>query len=124
MALSGTVYLPGCTAALARAVVDVWQTDAAGDYDHSDDFHYRGRTTTDEMGRYSFETVVPAAYRPRPAHIHVKVSHEDWGTLTTQMYFDSQDPRVSDAQLVSVAGPEAGGERRIGTFDFVLEDRR
>ena len=120
--VSGTVYLQGCARTLGGAVVDVWHTDSSGEYDFSDNLYFRGRVTADESGRYSFETVMPAAYEPRPAHIHVKISHGDWGTLTTQIYFDRTDARVPEALLISLKESESGGEVRQGVFNFVIAE--
>ena len=117
LVITGTVYLAGCGGGLGAAVVDVWQADAAGEYDLTDGFNYRGRVSADESGRFSFETVIPAPYNPRPAHIHVRVSHPDAETLVTQLYFEvggAPDPRLV-LKLNDVEGKKAG------TFDFVLK---
>jgi len=117
LVITGTVYLTGCNGGLGGAVLDVWQADAAGEYDLTDGFNYRGRVSADESGRFSFETVVPAPYNPRPAHIHVRVSHPDAETLVTQLYFEfggAANPRLV-LKLSDVEGKKAG------TFDFVLK---
>ena len=47
--------------------VDVWQTDAAGHYDHEDsalaEWHMRGVVVADERGQYSVRVVKPVAYQ-------------------------------------------------------------
>jgi protocatechuate 3,4-dioxygenase beta subunit len=109
-----------------RALVEVWQANAAGRYLHPGDQHPspldpnftgRGRCLTDDQGRYRFVTVKPGAYpwknHPnawRPAHIHFSIfGHSFAERLVTQMYFPDdplffQDPiynSVSDARARS-----------------------
>lgn len=79
---------------VAGARVEIWQCDAAGVYRHPRapqgglyaNFQGFGQTLTDEVGRYRFRTIRPAAYPGRTPHIHVKVIAPDGETLTTQMY--------------------------------------
>ena len=88
-----------------RAVVEIWQTDNKGIYNHAGDprqadrdinFQFFGRSVTDKNGRYVFKTIKPAAYGvrddwQRPPHIHFKVYRRGFEDLTTQLYF-SGDP--------------------------------
>ena len=83
--VSGRV-LDGSGRTIARAKIDIWQTDARGDYDHSG-FAYRSHVYSDSTGEYSFKTVKPGVYPSRTPHIHIKVSTPDGRTLTTQLYF-------------------------------------
>jgi catechol 1,2-dioxygenase len=98
---------------LAGAVIDVWQCNASGEYEHQvtgkDDYYLRRRLRTDAEGRYSFRTVRPVPYEIpksgpvgtllamldwhafRPAHIHFKVTAEGQAPLVTQMYFADDD---------------------------------
>jgi protocatechuate 3,4-dioxygenase beta subunit len=91
---------------LAGAVVDIWQTDAAGIYsnvggdlqtvDTTGQAFLRGHQITDEKGYVEFETIVPgwevialpppAIVGARTNHIHVKVYHGR-DVLTAQLYF-------------------------------------
>ena len=79
--------------------VDVWHTDALGNY--SDVQGHRGRTfcrgyqVTDGAGRVSFTTVYPGWYPGRTIHIHVKARRFDatrrvTGEYTTQVFFDER----------------------------------
>jgi len=84
-----------------RAVVEIWQTDNRGIYNHAGDprhlerdvnFQFFGRCVTNEKGQYSFKTIKPAAYGAsenwqRPPHIHYKVYRRGFEDLTTQLYF-------------------------------------
>ena len=76
-------------------IVEIWQTDANGLYRHPKDrsigkrdpfFQYWGKTKTDEEGKYSFKTLIPGKYKPRPSHIHFKVWVGRKVILTSQMY--------------------------------------
>ncbi len=97
---------------LANARVDIWQTNHWGRYAHPGDrnpapldpnFQGIGIAYTDAEGRYGFRTIRPAPYPlsamgdsgMRPRHIHFKVTHENAGSLTTQMYFEG-DPLIQD----------------------------
>ena len=85
-------------------LLEVWQPNAAGRYDHADDQHDApldpnflgaGRCETDEEGRYRFITIKPGAYpwgnhynAWRPSHIHFSLFGPSILTrLVTQMYF-------------------------------------
>lgn len=87
------------------AIVEIWQTDNNGNYDHPNDtlasnldpdFQYFGTSTTDEDGYYAFLTIRPEEYEPRPAHIHVKVKIDDTEVLITQFYFADDFDNVED----------------------------
>ena len=95
--LTGFVLTRGCNP-VARAVVDLWHADERGAYDNKG-FRYRGRTYTDEKGRYRFRTIVPALYPGRTRHYHVNVAAGGKLLLTTQLYF-----------------PDEPGNRRDGLF--------
>lgn len=119
---------------IRNALVEVWQTNAAGRYAHAKDQHPApldpnftgaGRCLTDADGRYRFVTVKPGAYpwknHPnawRPAHIHFSV----FGTaftqrLVTQMYFPGDPLLAFDPILQSIPSPE-GRERLVAAFDL------
>ena len=77
-------------------IIEIWQTDPHGRYKHPDDstpgerdpnFQYWGAAVTGSDGSYSFKTIVPGAYYPRPAHIHYKVLRDNKLILTSQIYF-------------------------------------
>ena len=132
---------------LAGAMVDVWQASAAGEYAN---FHptvpegnLRGRLTTDDLGRFEFETIVPPSYGIpdkgataqlleglgrhliRPGHIHFKVSHPACRSLTTQIYFEG-DPYIDSDVVGAVKDSLIVSLVRIGeaearcSYDFVL----
>lgn len=90
------------------AVVEIWQTDANGNYDHPrdtpaelllDDFQYFGTATTDADGAFEFFTIKPAMYETiRPPHIHFKVKVADETVLTSQWYFSDDSELAAFAQ--------------------------
>jgi len=105
LTLAGITPIGGCVP-LRDAVVDVWQTDAAGLYsnvgpdlqpvDTSGQTFLRGHQFTDAKGYVEFETIVPgweivAAAPPvnvalRTTHIHLK-AYYGRDVLTTQLFF-------------------------------------
>ncbi|MFI0421519.1 protocatechuate 3,4-dioxygenase subunit beta [Spongiactinospora rosea] len=118
-----------------RALVEVWQANAAGRYSHDLDRHPApldpnftgfGRCLTDDEGRYRFVTIKPGAYpwrnHPnawRPAHIHFSV----FGTqfvqrLVTQMYFPGDPLFAHDPIMGSVPDPSS----LIATFDLATTE--
>lgn len=87
---------------ISNAHVEIWQACASGKYWHPQDtnpaqedknFQYYGEVYTNELGQYTFATIVPGPYPAtktwwRPPHIHFKVSAKDFVETTTQLYFD------------------------------------
>jgi len=119
-----------------NALVEIWQTNAAGRYRHEGDEHPApldpnfsgaGRTLTDADGRYEFVTVKPGAYpwknHPnawRPAHIHFSVFGRAFSSrLVTQMYFPGDPLFAHDPIFQSVRDPKAR-ERLVAQFDLEL----
>lgn len=136
--------------AVPNAVVDIWQANAEGRYNHTLDagnpkpldpnFQTRGESITDIEGRYSFKTIIPGAYPAnetwmRPSHVHFRVSRLGYKELTTQMYFKGTQYLEEDKILQSLSPEEQDsvvvdfvervmptGERiRVGTFNIVIK---
>jgi catechol 1,2-dioxygenase len=115
-------------ASLPGAVVDIWQADAKGAYSHFNipqaeaPYNLRARVTTDQEGRFEIRTWVPASYEIpkggptgkllaamgrhawRPAHIHLRLTHENCQTLTTQI-FVAGDPWIDSDVVGAVKAP-------------------
>jgi catechol 1,2-dioxygenase len=113
---------------LRGAIIDIWQADARGAYSHFNipkteaPFNLRARVTTDNDGRFEIQTWVPASYEIpkngptgeilkatgrhawRPAHIHFRLSHPGFQTLTTQL-FVSDDPWIDSDVVGAVKAP-------------------
>jgi len=93
-----------------NAVIDIWQANAAGRYDHPRDpnsapldSHFQGWAVihSDNNGRYRFKTVKPGAYPAtrawtRPPHIHFKISKRGFPQLITRMYFPDEPLNATD----------------------------
>jgi protocatechuate 3,4-dioxygenase beta subunit len=133
--IKGTVLRTNCRTPVRGALIEVWQTDEGGNYYYrAEDFRLRGQMKSDDNGSYQFSTIRPGRYRImngfRPAHIHLKISHPDFETITTQLYFRG-DPylwpndacgrgcKSNDPQRI-IALNEARGVLR-GTFNIILK---
>jgi protocatechuate 3,4-dioxygenase beta subunit len=88
LTLTGFVVSRECRP-IARALLDFWQADDAGNYDNSG-YRLRGHQFTDNNGRFQLETIVPGLYPGRTRHIHVKVQAPNQPILTTQLYFPGE----------------------------------
>jgi protocatechuate 3,4-dioxygenase beta subunit len=117
-----------------NALVEIWQCNAAGRYQHVLDQHdapldpnFRGAgcALTDAEGRYSFKTIRPGAYpwrnhfnAWRPAHVHFSLFGAGLATrLVTQMYFPADPLLEFDPIYQSV--PDSGARQRlVSAFDW------
>jgi hydroxyquinol 1,2-dioxygenase len=108
-------------AVVAGAEIDVWHSSNEGFYENQDpeqaDMNLRARFMTDELGRFSFETIKPIGYpipvngpvgvflklqgrhNMRPAHIHFMIRKPGFKTQFSQVY-SSDDPNLeTDVQF-------------------------
>jgi protocatechuate 3,4-dioxygenase beta subunit len=81
---------------IRNAVVDIWQSDAEGQYSSgdSDETFLRGAQVTNSAGIVEFLTIYPGWYRGRTVHIHAKVHLDKQTVLTTQLFFDEKTQRA------------------------------
>jgi protocatechuate 3,4-dioxygenase beta subunit len=121
LVLTGRVLSTGC-APVARAMLDFWQADDAGEYDNTG-FRLRGHQYTDEEGRYQVETIVPGLYPGRTRHIHLVVQAPAGTALTTQLYFAGEPRNRRDGIFDPALELRVDGDRtaRRASFDFVLD---
>ncbi|MCK8654298.1 MULTISPECIES: protocatechuate 3,4-dioxygenase subunit beta [Pseudomonas] len=115
-------------------LVEIWQANAAGRYNHARDLHDApldpnftgtGRTVTDADGWYQFQTIKPGAYpwgnhhnAWRPAHIHFSLFGPSILTrLVTQMYFPG-DPLLAYDPIYNCVPDTRAKERLIAAFDL------
>jgi hypothetical protein len=128
MGIGGAVLGSDCTP-IAGATLDVWQADGTGEYDHTG-WTLRGRLTSDRLGRWHVNSVVPGNYlngsRYRPRHVHVKLAAAGYRPLTTQLYFPGDPYNQGDSWfepslVIAPDGPSRDTPGFWGTFDFVLE---
>jgi protocatechuate 3,4-dioxygenase beta subunit len=116
-----------------NAEIDVWQTDAEGQYDlqaHDPSvMDMRGRFATDAEGRYHFRTLKPLGYTIpmdglvgdlvrrqarhgyRPAHIHFLVAAPGQRELVTALYF-AEDEHIDSDTVFGVSGSLVVSARR------------
>ncbi|MEQ8661943.1 MAG: protocatechuate 3,4-dioxygenase subunit beta [Gammaproteobacteria bacterium] len=119
--------------AVAAALVEVWQANAAGRYHHDHDRHDApldacfigaGQCLTDGDGHYAFHTIEPGAYpwgnhhnAWRPRHIHFSLFGNAWGSrLVTQMYFPGDPLLELDPIFMGVADARARA-RLVAAYD-------
>jgi protocatechuate 3,4-dioxygenase, beta subunit len=117
-------------------LVEIWQANAAGRYNHHVDDHPApidpnfdggGRCMTDSQGRYKFITIKPGPYpwrnHPnawRPAHIHFSVFGRAFTQrLVTQMYFPG-DPLFAQDPIFNSVPDQKARERMISRFSLDL----
>jgi protocatechuate 3,4-dioxygenase alpha subunit len=110
--------LDGDAAGVSDAMIELWQANAVGRYDHPDDaqeklldphFHGFGRAATDESGHFRFYTIKPGAV-PGSDNVlqapHINVSIFARGLLkrlVTRIYFPGEPLNAGDAVLNAVA---------------------
>jgi protocatechuate 3,4-dioxygenase beta subunit len=120
--LQGYVLDTNCRP-ITNAWVDFWQADNNGNYDLAG-YKFRGHQYTDENGKYTLQTVIPAGYSGRTPHIHVKVrASEDSSVLTTQLYFPGEAQNRNDSifrssLVVDLIEAESG---KVANFNFILK---
>jgi protocatechuate 3,4-dioxygenase beta subunit len=119
--ISGQVLTRSC-APVARALLDLWHADEWGEYDNKG-FRYRGHIFTDGEGRYRFRTILPAVYRGRTRHYHLKVQAPERPVLTTQLYFPDEPGNRRDGlfRRELVMRMAEAGDGLSARFDFVLD---
>ncbi len=119
---------------LPGILIEIWQANAAGRYNHRVDEHDApldpnftgaGRALTDAEGRYRFLTIRPGEYpwrnhynAWRPAHIHFSLFGPAIVTrLITQMYFPG-DPLLEYDPMFTCVPDEKARNRLISVFDW------
>ncbi|MGH7888511.1 MAG: protocatechuate 3,4-dioxygenase subunit alpha, partial [Candidatus Binatia bacterium] len=114
--VEGQVF-DGDGVAIPDVMVEIWQANAFGRYNHPDDkqekpldqtFTGWGRSGTDEQCFYSFETIKPGPVPGNDATVqaaHVNVCIMARGMLVhafTRIYFSDEPANENDAVLLSV----------------------
>ncbi|MFT8243504.1 protocatechuate 3,4-dioxygenase subunit beta [Roseomonas sp. BN140053] len=123
---------------IRNAMVEVWQANAAGRYNHEGDQHDapldvnfdgRGRVFTDAEGWYRYVTIKPGAYpwrnhhnAWRPNHIHYSLFGAGFAQrLVTQMYFPG-DPLLPIDPIFNTVPDKAARDRLVSKFDLDLTE--
>jgi protocatechuate 3,4-dioxygenase alpha subunit len=110
--------LDGDGAPVTDAMIEIWQANADGRYDHPEDsqeklidpeFHGFGRAATDEHGSFRFHTIKPGAVpgtgvAQQAPHINVSIFARGLlKRLVTRIYFPGEPLNAGDAILNLVA---------------------
>jgi protocatechuate 3,4-dioxygenase alpha subunit len=140
--------LDGDGVPLDDALIEIWQANAAGRYDHAEDdtqdkpldanFHGFGRCATDKEGRYYFHTIRPGPVAGpgntlQAPHINVTIFARGMlRQLITRIYFEGEKLNADDPILSRIQSPERRStliaKRRNGkdpgyVFDIILQGR-
>jgi protocatechuate 3,4-dioxygenase beta subunit len=95
--IEGKVFT-NCDVALADAIVEIWNANAEGAYDTSNQYLFRGIYKTAADGAYRFKTIIPGKYLNgnyyRPSHIHFRITAPGQQELVSQVYF-KDDPDIA-----------------------------
>lgn len=92
------------------AVVEIWQTNAAGKYqtllepdsEYIDEyFNMSGRAITDNFGNYHFITIMPGSSPGRAPHINMNIYNPKFGKIETEMYFEDHPYNDTDYQYLA-----------------------
>lgn len=113
----------GAGEAVADALIEIWQANAQGRYNHPDDtqdrqldpnFNGFGRTCTDEQGHYRFHTIKPGAVpgpdgTPQAPHIAVSVLGRGiLKRMATRLYFEGDPANGADPILALIPRERKG----------------
>jgi protocatechuate 3,4-dioxygenase alpha subunit len=138
--------LDGDGAPVPDAMIELWQANTAGRYDHVEDtqtdkeidphFHGYGRAATDPQGRFKITTIKPGPVPGRGNALqapHINVAFFARGLLRqlhTRIYFADEpgnagDPLLSSIEDESVRGTLIARKAAPGTyrFDFILQGK-
>ncbi|MFM8252637.1 MAG: intradiol ring-cleavage dioxygenase [Planctomycetota bacterium] len=101
---------------LRNVLVEIWQCDARGAYQHTKsgniekrdgNFQGFGRFLTGSTGEYYFRTIKPVPYPGRTPHIHFAVKAKGQKKFTTQCYIKGEAANEKDGIWKSVRDDKA-----------------
>lgn len=109
--ISGTV-LDGAGEPVTDAIVETWQADPDGRFDHPDDprgavsrpgFRGFGRSATDATGRWEVHTLAPGALPGQAPHLDVSVFARGLlDRVVTRIYLPDRPENATDPLLAAV----------------------
>lgn len=112
LTLQGRIYDEECVP-IPGVSIELWQADTTGKYKYPNNgtlissnpaFAGSGKTFTNNLGEYQFITVFPGAYADRAPHIHLRISHQEFKTISTEVFFDGDRRNGSDPKLNMLVG--------------------
>ncbi len=138
--------LDGDGAPVPDALIELWQANAAGRYDHIVDeqadkkidpnFHGYGRVATNADGRFQVRTIKPGSVPGRGNALqapHINIAFFARGLLRqlhTRIYFSDEPANASDPLLAGIEDKSARqtliahhDEGGVYRFDFVLQGK-
>ncbi len=95
---------------ISDVVIKIWQANSAGKYHNllnknseyiDPHFNMSGKVLSDNLGDYSFITILPGGVKGRAPHINMNVYHPKFGKLETELYFENHHLNNSDYQYLS-----------------------
>ncbi|MDE0608494.1 MAG: hypothetical protein OXH77_01100 [Anaerolineaceae bacterium] len=97
---------------VVNALVEIWQTDSHGAYDHpqapqdgvDENFQHFGADLSDGEGAWAFRTVVPGEHTESPLNIHFRVRVDDEPVLTSRLYFATLPQGTESDAILTDAG--------------------
>ena len=100
--------------AIDGAEIEIWQCDVHGSYRHprgagsriDTAFQGFGSTRSEAQGLYRFRTIKPAPYPGRTPHIHVRLRHQAFGELTSQLFVAGEAGNARDFIYNSLSNAE------------------
>ncbi|QXK93450.1 dioxygenase [Neoehrlichia mikurensis] len=116
---------------IANMNVSIWQANTYGIYQSSvgndkvspnnkydEHFSGSGITTTDNLGNYSFITVMPGKYSDRLPHISFMLQHPDFLVFYTEMFFEGYN-NTADPVLSHMVSPNS---RKLLVSQYTVND--
>jgi protocatechuate 3,4-dioxygenase beta subunit len=106
---------------ISDAEVQIWQADASGKYEddytlksewdvldkgYDKNFGYSGAAQTNNLGEFSFLTILPNMKNDLAPHINFYVRHPDFRQAATMMFFDKHPKNDSDKNLKTLKSDE------------------
>lgn len=115
VAIGELLYLKGVVTdsfgvPIEGANIKIWQTNASGRYETllkpdseyiDENFIMSGTARTDNLGRYGFKTIFPGVIEGRAPHINITISHRNFETIETEIYFENHELNNKDSQFLS-----------------------
>lgn len=108
--INGVVVDENCMP-ISGAVIQIWQTDQSGKYEHEYDsankwdepklgkdinFAYSGTALTDNVGVFSFATIFPGVKDSHAPYINFLIKKRGFETVITRMYFKDHPANATD----------------------------